>query len=179
MIYFIRHGLTDNNVNKITSGRLDVPLNEIGINQAIETANELKDIHFDICFCSPLLRAKQTLTEILKFHKELKVIYEDRITEREYGELSGKSLDSYTFKFNKWDEKSIIPSSVESISSMYDRVHNFYEDLKQNYKDKNILVVSHSGVGRMSNAYFYGRPENGDYYNVIIGNAKIIKFDYN
>ena len=179
MIYFIRHGLTDNNINKITSGRLDVPLNQTGINQAVETANALKDIHFDICFCSPLLRAKQTLNEILKFHEGLEVIYDERVIEREYGELSGKSLDSYTSKFNKWDENAVIPDSVESISSIYDRVHDFYEYVKQNYADKNVLVVSHSGVGRVSHAYFYGKPENGDYYSIIIDNAKIIKFDFN
>ena len=51
MIYFVRHGQTYDNANKILQG--DGPLNELGVSQAKETGILLKDIKFDICFCSP------------------------------------------------------------------------------------------------------------------------------
>ena len=71
MIYFIRHGQTDDNLNQIYTGQKDVPLNQNGIEQAKSTAKELKDTKIDICFCSPLLRAKQTSEEIMKYHKNI------------------------------------------------------------------------------------------------------------
>jgi len=63
MIYFVRHGQTYDNAVKpeILSGHNKVKLTKAGIEQAKQTAQELKDVKFDICFCSPLKRAKQTL----------------------------------------------------------------------------------------------------------------------
>lgn len=79
MIYFVRHGQTEYNLNKIYAGQQDIPLNATGIDQAKQTALTLKDIKFDLCFCSPLQRAKQTCSEILKYHKDLNPIYDDRL----------------------------------------------------------------------------------------------------
>ena len=41
MIYVTRHGQTDWNTQKRVMGRCDEPLNNNGINQAIETKNNL------------------------------------------------------------------------------------------------------------------------------------------
>ena len=62
MIYFVRHGQTDDNKYGIIQG--NKPLNETGVAQAKETAEILKNEHFDICYCSPLERTKQTMQEI-------------------------------------------------------------------------------------------------------------------
>ena len=84
MIYFVRHGQTDDNANgNLLTGWSATPLNERGFAQARETAAALKDIKFDVCFCSPLLRTRQTLEEILKFHEGLSIIFDDRLKERD------------------------------------------------------------------------------------------------
>jgi len=55
MIYFVRHGQTDDNANgNLLTGWSATPLNERGFAQARETAAALKDIKFDVCFCSVL-----------------------------------------------------------------------------------------------------------------------------
>ena len=100
MIYYVRHGQTDYNIKNIFAGHLDVPLNEEGFKQAHKTAEELKDIKFDVCYCSPLIRAKQTCDEILKFHKGLKPIYDDRLKERFYGDMENKPVKD--LNFNHW-----------------------------------------------------------------------------
>ena len=71
MIWFVRHGETDFNKFGITQGQLDTSLNKDGIEQSKEVAKQLKDVSFDIAFCSTLIRADQTLQEILKYHKGL------------------------------------------------------------------------------------------------------------
>ncbi len=174
MIYFVRHGQTDDNINgNRLTGWGSTPLNKTGFAQARETALELKDVRFDICFCSPLIRTKQTLNEILKYHKDLQVIFDDRLKERDYGEIMGKPAD--ICKFRRWNANDEIPFKMESIPQMFDRVASFYEELKKNYQGKNILIVSHSGTARMTYFYFNGKPSDGDYSNFKIENAKVME----
>lgn len=174
MIYFVRHGQTDDNIKEIYTGWLETPLNNKGVEQAKETAFNLKDKHFDICYCSPLIRAKQTLNEILKYHKDLKVVFDDRLKERDYGEITGKSA-SEVVKFNRWNDNEIPPYKMESISHLYNRVASFYDEILES-KGENILIVAHSGVSRVSYAYFNGKPADNDYSNLSVENAKCVEF---
>lgn len=176
MIYFVRHGQTDDNVNgSLLSGWSATPLNEKGFAQAREVAKNLKDIKFDVCFCSPLVRTKQTLDEIIKYHKNLNVIYDDRLKERDYGEITGQPAS--ICKFRRWNANDEIPYKMETIPEMFDRIASFYDDLKKNYEGKNILIVAHSGVGRMTYFYFNGKPQDNDYSNFEINNAKVMEIE--
>ena len=64
MIYFVRHGSTEWNKLYKCQGKADISLSQEGIDQAKETAKALKNVKLDACFCSPLLRAKQTFEVI-------------------------------------------------------------------------------------------------------------------
>ena len=61
-IYIVRHGQNEDNANGILNGHRDLPLTELGITQAKETAEMIKesDIHIDKIYSSPLQRAYQT-----------------------------------------------------------------------------------------------------------------------
>ena len=59
MLYIMRHGKTDWNAKHKLQGRTDIPLNEEGIQMAEQAKEKYKDVNFDICYCSPLVRAKQ------------------------------------------------------------------------------------------------------------------------
>ena len=55
MLYIMRHGKTDWNAMRKLQGRTDIPLNEEGRQMAEHARTEYADIHFDICYCSPLI----------------------------------------------------------------------------------------------------------------------------
>lgn len=177
MIYFVRHGQTYDNAVKpeILSGHNKVKLTAKGIEQAKQSALELKDIKFDICFCSPLKRAKQTLKELKRYHKKLKVIYDVRIKERDYGEVTNQPTS--VCKFDRWNANDPIPFKMESVQQIFNRVACFYEDINKTYKGKNVLVVAHSGVARMTHFYFNGKPDNGDYSTFSLKNGEIMKLE--
>ena len=59
-IVIARHGETDWNAGNRLMGRIDVHLNENGRKQTEILKEELEDFDFDICFSSPLSRAKET-----------------------------------------------------------------------------------------------------------------------
>lgn len=174
MIYFVRHGQTYDNINKIIQG--NGPLNETGVKQAKEAGELLKNIKLDVCFCSPLLRTRQTLDQILVYHKDLKVIYDDRLKERMYGDIVGEYYSSIPGFEKRWDNNVKLSYNIETIDEMYNRVASFYDDIKGEWKNKNVLVVSHKGVGRVTNAYFNGKPNDGNYLNFKLPNGGIINF---
>ena len=65
MLYIIRHGKTDWNELHKLQGRTDIPLNESGRKMARDAGQRYKEINFDICFCSPLVRAMETAELLL------------------------------------------------------------------------------------------------------------------
>ena len=79
MLYILRHGKTDWNAAHKLQGKTDIPLNEEGINMAHDAAKECRDIHFDVCYSSPLIRAKQT-AEIVLEGRDIPIITDSRLT---------------------------------------------------------------------------------------------------
>ncbi len=59
-LYIVRHGETTWNALHKVQGSADIPLAEKGIQLAARTGQALKDVPFDVCFTSPLQRARQT-----------------------------------------------------------------------------------------------------------------------
>ena len=178
MIYFVRHGQTDSNVNKVFPAP-DVPLNKNGIEQARQTALSLKDVEFAACYCSPFLRAKQTCDAILQHHSKLNPVYDSRIQARSYGELENQPTGSLSF--NRWKigvcDEQIQALGMETVTDLYQRVASFFDEVLPKYPNQNILVVGHSCIGRIVAGYFNGIPEDKDFASLKIPNAKVVIFD--
>ena len=88
MLYIIRHGKTDWNALHKMQGRTDIPLNEEGRQMAEKAREEYRDVHFDICFSSPLVRAKET-AEILLRGRNVPILTDDRLVEMGFGSYEG------------------------------------------------------------------------------------------
>ena len=89
-IYLVRHGQTDKNKNNIIQGVIDEVLNENGINQAKELKKKIDNLDIDLMIVSPLKRTRET-AKIITENREIETIFDDRIIERNAGELEGKS----------------------------------------------------------------------------------------
>ena len=85
-VYIVRHGQTDYNLLGRIAGRIDVPLNDKGKQDAYDVKEKLKDIKFDKVYSSPLMRAYETANIITN----LPIIKDKRIIERDNGELEGR-----------------------------------------------------------------------------------------
>lgn len=88
MLYIMRHGRTDWNVRHKLQGRTDIPLNDEGRMMAAEAGKQYSDIHFDICYSSPLERAKETADIFLK-GRNVPVYTDDRLVEMGFGVYEG------------------------------------------------------------------------------------------
>ena len=92
-VYIVRHGQTDWNVQHKAQGRSDIPLNETGRRQAEELRDKIKDIKFDAVYASPLKRARETAE--IATDGEYKIVFDDRLMERSFGDFEGKEISSW------------------------------------------------------------------------------------
>lgn len=94
LFYLVRHGETYWNQEHKMQGQINIPLNERGREQARQAAKKLKNVSFDICYTSPLSRAKDTALEILK-GREIPVLDEPLLLEQAYGLSEGASQKGF------------------------------------------------------------------------------------
>ena len=88
MLYIMRHGRTDWNERHKLQGRTDIPLNEDGRRMAEAAREEYLDVPLDICYCSPLIRAKET-AEIVLRGRDIRIRTDERLREMSFGEYEG------------------------------------------------------------------------------------------
>lgn len=181
MIYYVRHGESiDNMFDTISDGKRDSGITPYGVYQAKRAGEKLKDIKFDVCYCSPLQRSTFTAHEILKFHPNLKATVDDRLIERNYGKASGKLISKINKK--EYEKRYMFDTvckikGIETVEELYERVVNFFDDIIEKHKDKNVLIVGHGGFARLAYCYFNGVPENKDLSDIKLRNAEILEFN--
>lgn len=179
-IYVTRHGQTDWNVQKKVMGRCDEPLNEVGLRQAEETRNILLDKKIDLIISSPLKRAKQTAS-IINRDRNIKIIYDERIIERDFGKMEGLETKDFDF-VGFWDYyKNFHYKKAENIQDFFNRIYSFINDILEKYKDKNILIVGHGGVSIPIACFFNGNIPKGTlvYAGLVLGNCEVANYNQN
>ena len=153
MLYITRHGKTDWNKEQRLQGRTDIPLNEEGREMARRARDEYKDLHIDICYCSPLKRAKET-AEILLEGRNIPIIYDDRLLEMCFGECEGRKnyFDDPDFPlhllFNDPGNYTTSIGGAETFEELFHRTGEFLEQVvkPQLQQGKDILIVGHGAM---------------------------------
>ncbi|AEJ19924.1 histidine phosphatase family protein [Gracilinema caldarium] len=150
---FIRHGHSQADVENAFEGRLDMPLTDLGKNQAKTASEKLIKMNykFDKIICSPLKRAKETANIINeKYH--LEIIENDLLIEQDNGILTGQNkklmeikypIPKFINPFRKFPE-----NTGESDFELHARAGFALNSLMDN-KPGTYLIVSH---GRILNA---------------------------
>lgn len=175
MIYFVRHGESEANRDKVFAGkRADVELTDTGRSQAKQAGKEIREnnIVIDHVVCSPLKRTRETakiLVQEIGFSIE-DIVYDDRIAEYDLGITTGKPVREITA------EEIVSAEEAES-------PHHFLERIKQAFDEYskiegNTLVVSHGGVSRMLKCFKEGGDVNLFYNTSNYKNADIIEIEW-
>ena len=173
-LYVIRHGLTKCNVEKKYNGKLDEDINEIGILQAKKAQKAIRNLDIDLIICSPLLRTKHTC-DIINVNN-VPVIFDKRIEERDCGIYTGKDLgDFYNTDYWNYYSKAKV-EGLETIQDLFKRIKLFLDEIKEKYKDKNILLVTHGGIARAVYFYFNELPKDGMIQEFGSSNCEITEY---
>lgn len=151
-IYLVRHGETDWNQAGLLQGQTDIALNAQGLEQAREAAERLKEVPFELAFCSPLIRAKRTAETIIGDRK-ITLTTDERLREPNFGPWEGVDIrtikDAASQPFTN-PGSYIPPEGAESFAQLYKRSGEFVDQvllpLEGTYET--VLVVAHGGVNR-------------------------------
>ena len=152
ILYFVRHGESEANVQHVISNRASTfALTERGREQAQNLAGQLSDIPFTAIFSSPILRARET-AEILSrsFHLPYQVTealreYDCGILEEQSDEESWRSHRRFYEDWTVRHNYSNKPEGGECFTEIQDRFVPFIESFKRG-GDDHILLIGHGGL---------------------------------
>ena len=152
MLYIMRHGKTEwNSIHKL-QGQTDISLNEEGRNMAREAAKLYSEVHFDMCYCSPLVRAAETAKLLLE-NRDVPIIYDDRLKEMNFGVYEGiqDSFATPELPINvlfKSPADYVAVEGGESLEEVFDRTGKLLENeiLPIVREGKDVLIVGHGAM---------------------------------
>jgi 2,3-bisphosphoglycerate-dependent phosphoglycerate mutase len=162
-IYLFRHGETYYNRSKRFTGHVNSRLTSKGIKQSYLVAEKLRDKRFQIAYKTSLSRSSESLRIVLRYHPECKrVVVDDRLIERSYGELERKYHKTIIRDYGKelfdiWHRSyDVPPLGGESIEMVEQRVFSFIEDLILLMKRErvNVAISAHGNSIRPFRRFF-------------------------
>lgn len=152
MLYLMRHGQTDWNIAHRLQGCQDIPLNDTGRAMAKAAKSACDVIHLDICFVSPLCRARETAETVLH-GRDIPIIIDDRLREIGFGNFEGTENASEDRNHPLWTlfhepARYTAPPGAESLEALYARTGEFLHDTVYPYlaQGKDILIVGHGAM---------------------------------
>jgi probable phosphoglycerate mutase len=147
-LWLARHGQTDWNVEGRYQGQADVPLNGLGLQQALELAHKLDSQRFAAIYTSDLQRARQT-ADIVAARLGLPVRVDARLREIDQGDWEGclvrdiERLYAEEWHVNPADPEKFGAPNGETIGQVSVRVISAANDIAEAFPRGRVLVVSH------------------------------------
>ncbi|MBD8497605.1 histidine phosphatase family protein [Paenibacillus arenosi] len=142
-IGLVRHGQTDWNALGRIQGQTDIPLNDIGRDQAMKLAARLvhEPYRFDAVISSGLQRAEETAA-IIASHLQIPLLEPHAgLLERAFGLAEGTTLEERTSRWGvDWKAQDVGQEKDHAIRLRAVEAVNF---IANEWPDRNILIISH------------------------------------
>ena len=149
-IYLVRHGETQWNSEGRFQGQIDIPLNDIGISQALATARASLRLGLTALYSSPLKRTIQVAQHISSI-TGIPINLDPGLMELNLGSLEGITGNDMRRNWPEvWNQWRLDPSLVsmpkgESLINLSDRSWKSFENIQQTHTDDaQIAIVSHN-----------------------------------
>lgn len=167
-LYFVRHGKTQWNQEMRLQGMYgDSPLLPESYAEITALGDYLKDISFEACYCSPLLRAKETAEGILEESKQpVTPLFVDELRELGFGQLEGEKISTSKKRFphEMWalrhQPNDYHPELFggEPYEAMLLRINQRVEQMIADAKEGPLLIVGHGAALTGAIQALLGKP---------------------
>ena len=143
----LRHGQTPMSVQKRYAGRSDVPLTDVGVQQAAAAAKRLASADLGVIVTSPLLRAVQTAQEVASVTGAA-VVTDDGFRETDFGAWEGLTFaevrERWPSEVTTWlADPDVAPPGGESFTDVSTRVTAALHRVLADRDGQRVLIVSH------------------------------------
>ena len=160
-IILVRHGNTPWNKDKIFRGSKDIPLDDLGREEAWAVAEWLKDETIHAAYTSPLSRARDTAIVIARRH-DLQVTDLPGLADLSYGDWEGLPLKEvkvrYADLYRQWETAphSVTFPNGESLEVLRTLALAAVEEAAQRHPHQTVLLMAHRAVNKVLIAAFIG-----------------------
>lgn len=139
-VYLIRHGETEWTQSKQHTGLTDIPLTDLGREQAKWLVSRLGGLKFKKVFCSPLIRAKETCEVAGLFdHAEI----DEDLVEWDYGKYEGLTTPQIREQDPKWNIFTSGAPEGESIGDVSSRASRVISKVRSIQGDVALFSSGH------------------------------------
>jgi ribonuclease H / adenosylcobalamin/alpha-ribazole phosphatase len=143
----LRHGQTPMSVQKRYAGRSDVPLTDVGVDQAAAAAKRLASAGIGVIVSSPLQRATRTAQEVAEV-TGAPVLIDEGFRETDFGAWEGLTFaevrQRWPAEMTAWlADPAVPPPGGESFAEVSARVTEARERVLAGRQQQTILIVSH------------------------------------
>jgi len=180
-IILVRHGETEWNVAEVFRGRIDIELNDVGLEQAELLGEFLSGVVIEAVYTSPLKRAFQTARSIAGYHK-LEVKTSPALIDLNLGDWQGLSRDIVASKFKEsydlWmnrPEQAVIPNG-ETLAEVRKRALPLVEEETAGHKGT-VVLSTHRVICKVLTCALLGLDDS-HFWNIEYGNCGITTFVY-
>ena len=143
----LRHGQTPMSVQKRYAGRSDVPLTDVGVDQAAAAAKRLASAGIGVIVSSPLQRATRTAQEVAEV-TGAPVVIDEGFRETDFGAWEGLTFaevrQRWPAEMTAWlADPAVPPPGGESLAEVSARVTEARDRVLAGRQQQTILIVSH------------------------------------
>jgi broad specificity phosphatase PhoE len=186
-IFVARHGQNEDNLNGILNGHRDLPLTNLGRQQAHNLAEGILEsgITFDAVYSSPLIRALETAHIVSTIAGLPLPTVLPNLVERDFGIMTGRKTDeieemcapdilkieTMTYFLN--------PEGSESFPELITRAQKVLDEVRTKHSNGRVLLVCHGDIGKMLYAAATGRDWKTVLRDFHMGNGDLIDLSGN
>ena len=142
IIYIVRHGETEENLQRILQGHMPGTLTEQGKEQVQRAAEQLskEGVKFTRIVSSDLKRAMDS-AQIIADTLNLPIIPMEILRERDWGKFTGMSIADAMDKY-RVDGKWVFPEgTTETEEGIYERANKALVELQKQFADETIIAI--------------------------------------
>ncbi|HEY4998478.1 MAG TPA: histidine phosphatase family protein [Usitatibacter sp.] len=167
-LFFVRHGITEPNFRGFRcGGDLDIPMMDIGCDQAYLLAKQIEkmNLRIGVIIAGSLIRTRQTASIVSGVLGTVPVEIEPLLNERKLGQWNNRPIADTEDML----KRNVTPPGGESEDQFESRIALAFERLRP-LLERRPLLVSSKGVGRVLHSLLGGTER------MSVGNGEIVEF---